>query len=92
MAGIDRIIYDIFLGSPGRLPDSVSWRTSPVKVMLERQHPLFRIAGDCAYPKSKIMLTPYRTAEAANDATTRLFNLLLCGMRTECTEDVFGKE
>ena len=81
----------MFLGSPGRLPDSVTWRTSPVKVLLESQHPLFRIAGDSAYPKSKLMVTPYRTAEAANDPSKRLFNLRLCGARTECTEDIYGE-
>ena len=67
VAGMDRMIYDIFLGAPGKMPDSVVWRTSPVKVLLEGQHPLFRVLGDMAYPKSRLMVTPYRTAEAAND-------------------------
>ena len=67
IAGIDRIIYDVFLGAPGKLPDATVWRTSPVKPVIEAQHPLFLLLGDMAYPKSKVMVTPYRTADAAND-------------------------
>ena len=91
LGGINKMIYDVFLGCPGKFPDSVAWRTSPVKVMLERQHPLFRVAGDSAYPKSKLLVTPYRTAEAANNDSKRLFNIRLCGLRTECTEHIYGK-
>ena len=65
------MIYDVFLGAPGKLPDSVVWRTSPVKVLLEAQHPSFRLLGDSAYPKSRIMVTPYRTPEAAADDSKR---------------------
>ena len=71
LAGMDRIIYDLFLGAPGKLHDSVVWRTSPVKVLVEGQHPLFCLLGDSAYPKSKVMVTPYRTPEAAADMTKR---------------------
>ena len=75
LAGVDRIIYDIFLGAPGKLPDSVVWRTSPVKVVVEGQHPLFCVLGDSAYPKSKVMVTPYKTPEAAADLSKRQENI-----------------
>ena len=68
---MDRLIYDVFLGAPGKMHDSVVWRTSPVKVLSEGQHPLFRLLGDMAYPKSKLLVTPYRTPEAANDDSKR---------------------
>ena len=71
LSGIDRLIYDLVLGAPGRMHDSVVWRTSPVKVHLEEQHPLFRVLGDSAYPKSKLLITPYSTAQAANDESKR---------------------
>ena len=93
MAGLDKLIYDLNLGSPGRFPDAITWRLSPGRVALEQQPhiPQFRILADSAYPKSKLVVTPYRTAEAAADESKRLFNLRLCGARTECTENVYGK-
>ena len=92
LAGIDRLIYDLNLGSPGRFPDSITWRLSPVKVAVEQQPlPQFKVASDSAYPKSGLLITPYRTAQAAADPTIRLFNFRFCGMRTECTEDIYGQ-
>ena len=93
LGGIDRIIYDLNLGSPGKFPDSITWRVSPVKIAVEQQPlPQFRVAGDSAYAKSRLLVTPYRTAEAAADPSKRLFNLRFCGMRTECTENIYGKQ
>ena len=91
MGGIDRIISDVNFGSPGRFPDSITWRLSPVKIAVEHQPmPQFRVAGDSAYAKSRLLVTPYRTAQASADPTMKLFNYRFCGMRTECTEDIYG--
>ena len=59
------------MSEPHKIDDATVWRTSPVKVLLEAQHPSFRLLGDSAYPKSRIMVTPYRTPEAANDESKR---------------------
>ena len=61
-----------------------------MKPVLEQQHPLFRLAGDSAYPRSKLLIPPYSNAEAGDDETKRLFNLRLSGIRTECSENIYG--
>ena len=64
VGGPDGLIYDLDLSSPGSFADSTTWRSSRVKPVLEQQHPLFRLAGDSGYPKSKLLVTPYSMAEA----------------------------
>ena len=62
-----------------------------MKPVLEQQHPLFHLAGDSGYPKSKLLVTPYSNNEAMQDESKRLFNLRHSGIRTECTEVIFGR-
>ena len=91
VGGPDGLIYNLDLSSPGSLTDSTTWRCSDVKPELEQRHPHYLIAGDSGYPKSKTLVTPYTTQEALNDDRKRLFNLRHSGLRTECTEHIFGR-
>ena len=61
------MIYDLDLGSPGSFSDASTWRTSMVKPILEQQHPLFQLAGDSGYPRSKMLIASYTVADSANN-------------------------
>ena len=60
---------------PGGFHDARVWRFSEAKQFLEQRWPRFLLAGDSAYPKSTVLVTPYTQAEAQDDETKRLFNL-----------------
>jgi hypothetical protein len=85
----DGLILDINADWQGSVNDARIWNTSPVKAVINRQRE-FLLAGDSGYPISEVLITPYRNAEAAGDPTKRLFNQRLSGLRTVCTENIFG--
>ena len=49
------------------------------------------MAGDSAYPISETCITPYRVAEACDDQSKRTFNRRHSGLRTVCTENIYGR-
>ena len=61
-----------------------------MKKALETRQPRYRLAGDSAYPRSVMLVTPFSSEEGENDLRKRLFNLRHAGLRTECTENIFG--
>jgi hypothetical protein len=73
----------------GSANDSRIWADSLVKEAIESQNQ-FLVAGDSGYPISQHLITPYRSAEAMADASKRLFNKRLSGLRTVMTENIFG--
>ena len=75
IGGKNRLIYDVDFRCPGQFHDARVWRFSETKQYLEQRWPRFLLAGDSAYPKSTVLVTPYTEAEAQNDASKRLFNL-----------------
>jgi hypothetical protein len=83
------LILDINADWQGANNDARIWGTSPVKHVINRQRQ-FLVAGDSAYPISETCITPYRVAEAAGDPRKRLFNRRHSGLRTVCTENIFG--
>jgi hypothetical protein len=83
------IIYDINADWQGCTHDSRIWRNSMVKRVIERQR-RYLLAGDSGYPISENLMTPYRVAEALANPRRRLFNRRLSGLRTVCTENIFG--
>ena len=83
-------ILDIDAGWVGSANDARIWNASGVKQVIQRQR-RFLLAGDSAYPISEVCITPYRVAEAAADARKRLFNIRHSGLRTVCTENLFGR-
>ncbi len=89
IANDQKIIYDIDCDWPGCAHDGRVWRRSGVKQFLERQH-FYLLAGDSAYTISEILMKPYSNAEALGDASKRLFNGRLSGLRTVMSENVYG--
>jgi hypothetical protein len=88
--GNDRhLIYDINVDWQGCTHDARIWKNSSAKRVIERQR-RYLLAGDSAYPISENLMTPYRTAEALANPRRRLFNKRLSGLRTVCTENIFG--
>jgi hypothetical protein len=83
------LIYDINVDWPGCTHDSRIWKNSAVKRVIERQR-RYLLAGDSGYSISENLMTPYRTAEALANPRRRLFNKRLSGLRTVCTENIFG--
>ena len=75
VGGIDRLIYDVDIRCPGSFHDATVWRYSEVKNYIETRHPRFLLAGDMGYPKSPVLITPFRTAEAEADPLKHLFNM-----------------
>ena len=90
IGGPDRLFYHLELGAPGSWNDSSVWRQSEVKKSLESRQPRYRLAGDSAYPRSVMLVTPFSNEEGENDLRKRLFNLRHAGLRAECTENIFG--
>ena len=70
-----RIIYDVDVRCPGAFHDARVWRFSEVKPYLEQRWPRFLLAGDSAYPRSLVMVTPFPKRESDRDPIKRLFNL-----------------
>jgi hypothetical protein len=90
VVGNDRhVIHDINVDWPGVTHDARIWKNSSVKQVLERQRQ-FLLAGDSGYPISENLITPYRNAEALGNRRKRKFNTRLSGLRTVCTENIFG--
>ena len=83
-------ILDIDAGWPGSVNDARIWNASGVKQVIQRQR-RFLLAGDSGYPISEVCITPYRVAETMADATKRRFNQRHSGLRTVCTENLFGR-
>jgi hypothetical protein len=74
----------------GSTYDARVWRTSEAKVYLEGTGHDFLLAGDSGYPISQTLVKPYPVDEAGRDASKRLFNQRLSGLRTAMTECIFG--
>ena len=89
VGGPDRLFYHLELGAPGSWNDSAVWRQSEVKKALETRQPRFRVAGDSAYPKSVMLVTPFSNEESDHNPRKRLFNLRHAGLRAECTKTIF---
>jgi hypothetical protein len=90
VVGNDRhLIHDINVDWQGSTNDARVWRNSPVKRVIERQR-RFLLAGDSGYPISENLITPYRNADALRNPRRRKFNQRLSGLRTVCTENIFG--
>jgi hypothetical protein len=84
------LILDLNADWQGSTNDARIWANSPVKHIINRQR-RFLVAGDSAYPISETCITPYRVAEAAADPSKRLFNKRHSGLRTRCTENLYGR-
>jgi len=82
-------ILDLCADWQGATADARIWNASPVKFIIDRQRH-YLVAGDSGYPISETCITPYRVAEAAGDPSKRLFNRKHAGLRTLCTECIFG--
>lgn len=82
-------ILDICADWQGANTDARIWNSSPVKAVIHRQSQ-FLVAGDSGYPISPVCITPFRVAEAQHDLRKRLFNRRHSGLRTVCTENIFG--
>ncbi|KAJ8929958.1 hypothetical protein NQ314_017323 [Rhamnusium bicolor] len=58
------INMDVFIGSPGRMPDARMFRNSPLYERLVNNTSLLRpeqhILGDATFPLLKCLLKPYR--------------------------------
>ena len=67
IGGPDRLFYHLELGAPGSWNDSSVWRQSEVKKSLESRQPRYRLAGDSAYPRSVMLVTPFSSEEGEND-------------------------
>jgi hypothetical protein len=89
IANDEKVIYDVDCDWPGSAHDARIWRRSLAKQYLEQQR-LYLLAGDSAYPISENLMKPYTNAEAGQDASKRLFNKRLCGLRTVMSENVYG--
>jgi hypothetical protein len=88
--GNDRyLIYDINVDWQGCTHDACIWKNLSAKRVIERQR-RYLLAGDSAYPISENLMTLYCTAEALANPRRRLFNKRLSGLRTVCTENIFG--
>jgi hypothetical protein len=61
-----------------------------VKQIIQRQR-RWMVAGDSAYPISEVCITPYLVAAAIADPTKSLFNRRHSGLRTVCTENIYGR-
>ena len=61
-----------------------------MKKALEIRQPRFRVAGDSAYPRSVMLVTPFSNEESDHNLRKRLFNLRHAGLRAEYTETIFG--
>ena len=83
-------IHDLNADWQGANNDARIWANSPVKHVINRQR-RFLVAGDSAYPISETCITPYRVADAAADPSKRLFNKRHSGLRTVCTEHIYGR-
>jgi len=83
-------ILDIDVDWAGSANDARIWNASGVKRVIQRQRQ-FLIAGDSAYPISEVCITPYRVAETVADRSKALFNRRHSGLRTVCTENLFGR-
>ncbi len=82
-------ILDLCADWQGATADAGIWNASPVKFIIDCQcH--YLVAGDFGYPISETCITPYRVAEAAGDPSKSLFNRKHSGLRTLCTECIFG--
>ena len=84
------MFYHLELGAPRSWNDSTVWRQSEGKKALETRQPRFRVAGDSAYPRSVMLVTPFSNEESDHNLRKRLFNLRHAGLRAECTETIFG--
>ena len=83
------MIYDINVDWVGSTHDARVWKNSPVKRVIERQR-RFLLAGDSGYPISDNLIVPFRNAEALANRRFRQFNQRLSGLRTVCTENIYG--
>lgn len=88
----DKLIYSVDVGHPGCSHDSRVWSNSEAKKFVESNASLhYMVAADSAFPLSVKLMKPYSIAEAGADASKRRFNSKLSGLRTEMTENVFGR-
>jgi hypothetical protein len=85
----ERLVHDVDCDWHGSAHDARIWRTSLVKRVLEQQREHL-VAGDSGYPISDVLIKPYTTQESLQDATKRLFNQRLSGLRTVQSENIFG--
>lgn len=85
-----RKILDIDNSWAGSTHDARIWANSDAKQYIDTHCTEFKIAGDSAYPLSPVMVAPFSKDEAAADEKKRLFNIRLCGLRTEMTENIYG--
>ncbi len=83
-------ILDIVADWQGANNDARIWNASGVKQVISRQSN-FKVAGDSGYPISTTCITPYLVRDAAADPSKRLFNKRHAGLRTVCTETLFGR-
>jgi hypothetical protein len=84
-----KIIYDVDCDWHGGVHDARMWRNSTAKQFVEQQRK-YMMAGDSAYPISPVLMKPFSNQEAAANASKRLFNRRLCGLRTVMSENVYG--
>jgi hypothetical protein len=84
-----RLLLDLNADWQGANNDARIWNNSPVKPLIERQWQ-YLLAGDSAYPISENLITPYRNAESLREPLKARFNRKLSGLRTVCTENLFG--
>jgi hypothetical protein len=85
------LILDLDCDWPGSTHDARIWAWSDVRQYLESVEGFFFfVAGDSAYPISPILMKPYPNRDAGQDASMRLFNSRLSGLRTVMSENVFG--
>jgi hypothetical protein len=87
----ESLILNIDCDWPGSTHDARIWAWSAVRQYLEGEPGHFYLmAGDSAYPISTALVKPYTNAEAVRDASMRLFNGRLSGLRTVMSENVFA--
>jgi hypothetical protein len=90
VVGNDRhLIHDLNVDWQGSTNDARVWKNSPEKCVIDGQH-RFLLAGDSGYPISENLITLYHNAEALRNPRRRKFNQRLSGLRTVCTENIFG--
>jgi hypothetical protein len=83
------LIHGINVDWQGSTNDARVWKNLPVKRVIEGQR-RFLLAGDSGSPISENLITLYRNAEALRNPRRRKFNQRLSGLRTVCTENIFG--
>lgn len=82
------LFRDVFIGMPGRSHDARIFALSPISKKLDDIPPEHHLMGDCAYPNSAEMITPFRDNGHLTRAQSR-FNFALSSVR-QVIERTFG--